>query len=225
MYRKFLHYDIYERHNKIGKLIKNNESVLDVGGELDHLSKFCKPKKIVVANLTGGDIILKKGKLPFKNNTFSTVTSIDVLEHIPQSERNEFIKELVRVAKDKVVISFPVGTKKHIKYELKMQKKLKKKGKSIDYLDEHIKLGLPKKNEIEKITKRYKLKIQFSGNLSINNILFRIFIFDPKIKFVRKLIYYLKLVFNFFVNTLLYNILSNKKYGKNVIREYVIIKK
>jgi len=84
MYKRFLPYDIYERHKKIGHIIGKGKSVVDVGGELEHLSQFCKPSKIIVANLTKGDVIISKDKLPFKNKSFDIACAIDVLEHIPK---------------------------------------------------------------------------------------------------------------------------------------------
>ena len=58
----FLPYDIYERHKFVGSLIENGQTVVDIGGELNLLSQFCRPAEIIVANLTSGDIIIKKNK-------------------------------------------------------------------------------------------------------------------------------------------------------------------
>lgn len=226
--KHFLFYDVYERHKKIGSFIKNGETVLDVGGAVNHLSQFSRPGKIITANLRGmenSDVIIHGNKLPFKSNSFDVVCSIDVLEHIPKKDRARFIKELERVAKKRVILSFPIGTPKHVVYERQTQKWLESKKKDVSYLKEHIKFGLPTKDEILKITKGQKTAMIYSGNINVTKFLFRLFMFDPNIKLLRKVIFYLKLVFNLISNAILYMTLSNKKFRNSANRAYVVIEK
>jgi len=223
MYKYFLPYDVFERHKKVGSLIKKNQSILDVGGELDHLSQFCSPKKLVVANLHSGDVIISKEKLPFKKDSFDIVCSIDVIEHIPSSKRSHFIKKLIDIASKKVILSFPIGTKKHMAYEREIKKLLAEKGINIDYLNEHIMHGLPTQEDIKKFTNKYKTQIYYAGNLNINKILLQIYLFDPKIKIVRKALYYSKKIFNLIANQIIYLIQMNKAYSESVNRAYVVI--
>lgn len=226
---KILPYDIYERHKKVGELIGKVKTVLDVGGQLDMLSFFCNAEKITVANVANSeeqsDVTIKGGKLPFGTNSFQAVCAIDVLEHIPSQDRNAFVKDLLRVAGEKVIMSFPIGTAWHIEYEKKLQKVLEKKGVDVTYLKEHIKYGLPNLDEVKKITKGLNSKKFFSGNINVNKILFKIFLFDPKIKYVRKVVYFSKLAFNFISNPIIYEFLSNKKYSQSVNRIYLVIGK
>src|SRR3989344_2153666 len=126
--KHFLPYDVYERHRKVGSLINDDESVLDVGGELNHLSQFCKAKKIIVANLKSGDIVITRNKLPFAPRSFDVACAIDVLEHIAKSKRQDFINRLAKVARERVILSFPLATKDHLKYEKETYKWLQKKG-------------------------------------------------------------------------------------------------
>lgn len=223
----FLPYDIYERHKKVGKLIGNNKNILDVGGQLNMLSQFCRAKKIVVANVAGSqetsDVIIKGDKLPFGSNSFQVVCAIDVLEHLPLAQRKSFIKDSLRVAQGKVVLSFPIGTPAHAKYEKEMQAILLKKDLDVTYLNEHIKYGLPTLNEITKITQGFRTRKYFSGNININKLLFKIFLFDPKIKYVRKIVYWEKLIFNLITNPIFYMTLSRKKYSPSVNRVYLVI--
>lgn len=222
-------YDIYERHKKVGELIGKVKTVLDVGGQLKLLSFFCNAEKITVANLTGSqeqsDVIIKGNKLPFAANSFQIVCAIDVLEHIPSLGRKAFVNDLLRVAGDKVIMSFPFGTAKHSQYEKKLQKDLKQNGVDVTYLKEHIKYGLPNLDEVEKITKGLCSEKFFSGNINVNKILFKFFIFDPEVKYIRKIIYSLKLVFNLISNPIFYVFLSDRKYSQTINRIYLIIKK
>lgn len=225
MNKLLLPYDIYERHKKVSGYIASSDTVVDIGGELNHLSQFCSPKKIVVANLNTGDVIISKNRLPFPANSFDVACSIDVLEHIPKEKRKDFIENLIKISKYKVVMSFPIGTKNHIQYETKIQKLLESKKYDIQYLNEHIKYGLPEKDEVIKMIGDYKAELLFSGDIKVNELLFRIFIFDPRIKYLRKMVYYLKLIFNLGTNYIFYLLLNNKTYSQRSNRAYLIIYK
>ena len=168
----FLPYDIYERHRKIGSLIDNNQTVVDIGGELGHLSHFCKPAKVTVANLKSGDVIITKDSLPFSANSFDVVCSIDVLEHIPSSSRKDFVKKLINVASKIIILSFPLGTKMHIEKEKEIYEWLRKRRGNVAYLDEHIKYGLPTPSEIKKLTDVKKTQIIYSGDIRLNKFLY-----------------------------------------------------
>lgn len=222
-------YDAYERHKKIANFVGDSKTILDVGGQLDALSQFTKGKKITVANIAGSqeksDVLLKGNRLPFKNNNFDCVCAIDVLEHIEGRQRESFIGELVRVASQSIVLSFPIGTPQHNAYEIETQKYLKKRGIDITYLKEHIKYKLPTVEEIDKICKDLDYKMMYSGNIKINRMLFKYFVFDPKIKYVRRANYYLKLAANLLTNQILYATLSKKQFSENVNRAYLVIHK
>lgn len=223
MYKYFLPYDVFERHRKVASFIKNTDEVLDIGGELNHLSQFCNPRKIVVANLNTGDVIITKDKIPFAKNSFDIVCSIDVLEHIPKNKRKEFVNNLVSIARAGVILSFPIGTKKHIYYEKKIQSYLKKRGEDVSYLNEHLLYGLPTKKEVETLTAEFNTKLSFSGNIKISELLLKIFMTDPKIKYLRKIVYLLKFMFNLATNEPLYIRLNNVKFSGTANRAYVEI--
>lgn len=220
-----LPYDVYERHRKVGSFIKENESVVDIGGELNQLSRFCNASKIVVANLTSGDVIIKKDKLPFGENSFDVVCAIDVLEHVPKKQRQDFIERLVNVCSKRTILSFPIGTKKHIRYEKEIRNWLSKLGQNVIYLQEHIKFGLPSVSDIAMLTKDQNCQVFYSGNIIVNKYLFMLFIFDLKIRFIRRVVYFIKLIFNFFTNPILYLFLSHRPFSESVNRAYLIIEK
>lgn len=47
-------------------------------------------------------------KLPFRDKIFDVIVSVDAVEHIPKSIRNNFYQELKRVCKKKVIITCPL---------------------------------------------------------------------------------------------------------------------
>src|SRR3989338_7715291 len=147
---------------------------------------------------------------------FKLFLPYDVLEHIPKKKRQEFVDSLVNISSKKVILSFPVGTKKHIEYEKFIQNLLKKNGKSIKYLDEHTRYGLPSEQEIKSMIQSFKAEVTYSGNIKISEFLFKLFIFDPRIKYVRRIVYFFKLVFNLITNELFYILLSNKNYSESI---------
>lgn len=222
-------YDVYERHRRVAQLINLGENVLDVGGQLNALSQFCPAEKITVANLESSqersNVTIQDGKLPFKDESFDVVCAIDVLEHIEKKKRKSFVSEILRVATKRAILSFPIDTSKHLKYEAGLAKILKEKGIDVTYLQEHVKYKLPNVKEIKDICKGLSYEISYSGILPINSALFRLFLFDPQIKFIRKLVYFFKLFFNLASNNILYTILSQKPYTENVNRAYLVIKK
>lgn len=222
-----LPYDIYERHRKVGSMIRPDDTVLDVGGSLNQLSRFCQASKITVANLKDSqeksEIQIEKGKLPFKSKSFTTVCAIDVLEHIPKSEREAFVKDLTRISSQRVILSFPIGTQTHIKHEKRLVGWLTKLGQDVTYLREHTLLGLPTPQEVVKLTKAKSSTIFYSGNIMVTETLFKIHLFDVQIRLIRKIVYSLKLLFNMLTNPIFFMMLSNRKLSEEVVRAYVVI--
>lgn len=225
----FVPYDTYERHKRVAELLGEAKTVVDIGGQLDMLSRFCDVSSVTVANLESSeeksDVTIKRGKLPFDDNSFEASCAIDVLEHIAKKDRAGFIYELTRISKEKAILSFPIGTPQHISYEGEIQKWLENKGHNVSYLKEHIKYGLPKKEEIEQITSDANSKLYFSGDLVLNKFLFKIFLFDPKIPVIRRIIFVAKGFLYFLTNPFLYAMLANKKYSHKVVRAYLVITK
>lgn len=154
----FLPFDVFERHKTVAKSINSGESILDVGGGVDALNKFIK-NKVVVSNLQSGDVLADGRNLPFKDNSFDIITSIDVIEHVPKKDRKKFAQELMRVARKKIIISAPLGTKQHIEAEKKLLELFKAKKMKSDFLEEHIKRGLPAFSEMKDYVQPFHFKV------------------------------------------------------------------
>lgn len=100
---------------------KNTVNILDVGGSSLYMTEVLKTSTFN-HTMTTIDILPKpsgfKGKyiqgdatkMSFSDESFDTVISTDVLEHIPAKKKADFVKECIRVAKDFVIIAAPYDT-------------------------------------------------------------------------------------------------------------------
>ncbi|MCP5100432.1 MAG: class I SAM-dependent methyltransferase [Chloroflexi bacterium] len=146
-----LPYDLYERHAVVSRLLRqklgenqNETQLLDVGGRSELLARFL-PYQIVSVNPDGtGDVLGSGLSLPFANNAFDAVMSIDTLEHIPPANRLPFLRECVRVARQYVIVAAPFGTPEHISFEASLNDLYTAvTGHPHLYLNEHVQNGLP----------------------------------------------------------------------------------
>jgi ubiquinone/menaquinone biosynthesis C-methylase UbiE len=107
-------------HSEVSRVVKSkfikNKTVLDVGcgfGWAELLFSKLNPKHMVGVDYSEECLVVarkfkhpscsfKKGdalQLPFKDNTFDTVISFEVLEHIPKHTEDKMFSELYRVLK------------------------------------------------------------------------------------------------------------------------------
>ena len=71
-----------------------------VGVDLETPSETVSNLKFRVGSVTS---------LPFPDRSFLVVSCIDVLEHLPEAERERAVRELVRVASETILIACPHG--------------------------------------------------------------------------------------------------------------------
>lgn len=199
----FLPPDVFIRHWLIAREINKGDSLLDVGGSLGELRKFITKLVITTTDVVeGADVIYSGEKLPFENDSFDYVASIDTLEHIPPKKRLDFVSELVRVAKQKVVIIAPFASPKHIIYEANLMEELKRNKRKISsYLIEHRKYGLINREFTLALRKKFRnLETRLLNNVFLDEINFKIHGFEVKIGKLNRLIYLSKFLWNVFVN-------------------------
>ena len=166
--------DSLERHRAIAKIVSDATvspaTLLDVGGEVsircNHLGRFLKGFNITTANVTrASDISYGGGKLPFDDDSFDVVVSIDTAEHVPQQERKAWIGDFFRVAKKMVIFCAPLGTEfqKSVDQELNdLYHRLF--GKDHHYLVEHNACGLPDLDEIRSWVDGMQYRLFFDGD-------------------------------------------------------------
>ena len=130
--------------------------------------------------------------LPFRKNDYDVALCADTLEHIEPENREQSIYEMLRIAKKLAVIVVPVGKlseKQDLFANARWQHVF---GNNYQFLDEHIKYGLPKTEEIlvfidkslRKLNKKAKVSSHSNLNLVIRKILINTWISK------NKLIYY-----------------------------------
>ena len=185
--KKYPYWDvsIALRYLPIAKDIRSNFSekakLLDVGsGEFGLATYLTEDYDFTGTDLTFGNkrgkIKLVKAsaeKLPFKKNSFDAAVSVDMLEHLSPDIRGRAVYEMMRVAREKVYLSFPRGRLAGLADGI-LSKYYKITHKSsMDYLDEHERNGLPQERSIEhyiklggkKLGKR--IEMQKRGNTNI----------------------------------------------------------
>jgi hypothetical protein len=81
--------------------------------------------------------------LPFRDKEFDVVVSCDTLEHIPPEARQTFLDELVRVAREFVVLIAPFSSEGNRKAESILNDYLMARGIEHLHLREHLSHGLP----------------------------------------------------------------------------------
>ncbi len=126
-------------------------SVLDVGGRGRELAGLLPGARVVSANLeAGADVLLRPdAPLPFADGAFAAVASSDVLEHVPPALRAAHVGELVRVARERIVLCCPRHTPAHAAAEERLAATLERDlGVRLGFLDEHLRYGLPADAEV-----------------------------------------------------------------------------
>jgi len=142
--------------------------------------------------------LIKKNKgnadnLPFKKNTYDVTISVDVIEHLAKERREMTIYEQLRVTSKLAVIVVPTGEYSQEQDKILHDYYIKIFSDKNQFLDEHIKFGLPSTDEIlvwiDKSTRKLKKKPNIKSypllNLFVRNILMRTWISRSE------LIYYL----------------------------------
>lgn len=164
-------FDYFERYlivlkilKKMDKIYKNrrNLMVLEVGaGSNSPLKKYYSN----IYNITTVDLVIDRSidlvasatNLPFANKAFDIVVASDLIEHIPNKNRERVLSELVRVGRV-VIIHSPLISKNSFNsryYDYLLLKFLlkssKKNYKLLQYLLQHI---IYKQPHLETFTKR-----------------------------------------------------------------------
>lgn len=149
------------RYQLIGEIITRYfagqtkpKRILDVGGLGSILDKLVGIPVTILDNEVvdeADDQMLGSGSDMAKvaDDSYEVVVSSDTLEHIPPADRRSFLRELVRVSSDLVVICSPFGDYGAAVQEATLQEIYTGfKGNSHRWLQEHVDYGLPTESKI-----------------------------------------------------------------------------
>jgi hypothetical protein len=122
--------------------------VLEVGGGPGPLESFLPEYELMVSDISGahlGRFLLADGAaLPFADETFAVVVTLDTLEHVPAQFRPAFLSELLRVSSDLVMLSAPFASPELELAEEALNEFIRARFQGdFPTLDEHAQNGLP----------------------------------------------------------------------------------
>lgn len=152
-------------------------TVLDAGCGEYGLSAFVAAKSVVGVDILPTDVKVDGFTficgsiidLPFLDRSFSVAASVDVLEHLPLDLRPEAIRQLVRVARETIIITFPAG-KAAREIDEAFNNKLASSNQAVpDWLLEHLENPYPDADEIAELIKDEARKSNRTVNVTIHH--------------------------------------------------------
>ena len=147
-----LPFDQYQRYKLLQEVIARlcpapAPHILDVGGWPGTLRRFLPGARVVVADVRGQlpNMVRADGAaLPFADGRFDLVVSSDTLEHVAPERRPRFVRELLRVSRDAVILGAPFDTPGVREAEAVLREAIREKYPgSYGFIEEHEQHGLP----------------------------------------------------------------------------------
>ena len=173
--------------------------ILEVGVNLSGLTTYLRQPVVGVDCVLEGACpalvtpILAKGQaLPFQSGSFDCTVCMDTLEHIESSDRNRFLRELMRVTRRRMYIGCPMGSQAEKEDKALQQYYRAQRGESFPFLDEHVANGLPRLKavlaEMEDIAEDSERPIRFhcepNLNVWVHRMLLRLWMRTDRVSYV-----------------------------------------
>jgi hypothetical protein len=177
--RLLLPADTWERHFFVARFGAGAKTVLDVGGIAEQLASFMPEAEVTALNVGDerADVHFDGLRIPYPDDSFDAVVSLDVLEHIDRESRAVHLSELARVAAHRIVLCCPLGTPEHVAAERELAGWYRETaGSPHRFLEEHIERGLPTESEIRELASAAGLDatLRFHGDYRRANHLFQL---------------------------------------------------
>lgn len=177
--RLLLPADTWERHFFVAQFAAGAKTVLDVGGIAEQLASFMPEAEVTALNVGDerADVHFDGLRIPYPDDSFDAVVSLDVLEHIDRESRAVHLSELARVAAHRVVLCCPLGTPEHVAAERELAGWYRETvGSPHRFLEEHIARGLPTEGEVGELASAAGLDatLHFHGDFRRANHLLRL---------------------------------------------------
>jgi len=181
--RIFIMLDQKLRYSSVIWLINKypNATICEVGSGSQGIGPFIKKRIFTGVDNNFADYTDKRRKniknmvtvecsalrLPFENNSFDIILSLDMIEHINPDERNKIFSELIRISKKFVIVGFPCGQDAY-QIDVRHKKILEKFHIKIPgWLQEHCQIKYPEKKEVNRILDDTGCRYNSFGNESI----------------------------------------------------------
>jgi len=213
--------DIVQRYIPVVNAIKRarlkTKKIVEVGGTGEGVAFYLPDYEIIDCDIQFVKNILhnvtpiknKGGRLPLPDNYVDILISVDMLEHLPiKKNREKMVKEMLRVAKSKVILTIPTG-EKSLEAVRKFGELFHKKYPKIKnkYVIEHLTYGHPEKEEVINMIKNGGFKTIIHTQKNTNTTLWLLFqkfyIKFPKLYLIfryRKFWYHILKPFSFLFN-------------------------
>ena len=180
-----LNLDVEVRYRAVTRALKplvpKGASILEVGAGEVSIGKYLGRRTTAVdvafdsrRNSHTEKIQASVCSLPFPDRAWDVVCSIDMLEHIPPSQRPQAIREMVRVGRKVVALAMPVGEAAY-RHDLHTNEYyIHEHGSPHRFAREHVEFGLPDRAGIEDCLHTFaaqsgrKLKLRVVPNLNIS---------------------------------------------------------
>lgn len=155
-----LSFDHFQRYRMVSQLIEGIEGerlrILDIGGALGYLPLFVEKHDVLVLDRVWEDspssLRYAEDTLPFSRESWDVVVSVDTLEHIPQAQRESFLQEMMRVAKNIVILCCPFDDPNVADAESIVHDFLSTQLRGHDrFLEEHALYSLPVRQQVKEI--------------------------------------------------------------------------
>jgi len=162
-------FDQYQRYQIIRQAVTaycggegEGYSLLEVGGYPGVIQDFLPRIRTILLDQVRQPLknyIIGDGvSLPFRDQAFDFVVSVDVLEHIAPERREAFIQEMSRVSRQMICLVFPIYSKEATWAEQQLAAYFKEKlALTSEFLNEHMVHGLPRFEEITRIADKLDL--------------------------------------------------------------------
>lgn len=196
---KTLSSEIYKNTSSLSE----KPTILDIGGGNGQLASFIPDYNYCLVEPTVNGI--NGLKLPFENESFDLVVSCHVLEHIPITEREKFLDQLLSKSKKGIVLLNPIHIEQTLPEE-RMQLFIDITNAS--WAKEHLECSLPTVDSIKEYAKRRNLNCHYTPNGTLTTSMALVF-FDYLSAYIDKDKY--KKINEFF-NTKYHDILDSDEF-------------
>ena len=172
--------DSIERHVLAAELLGGAHTVVDVGGTRGSLARFMPGAVITSVNITAdADIEIRPGPgaLPIDDSSFDASVSLDTLEHIPRTDRAQFVSEFLRIARQRAVLACPLGGPVRSQHESDNHDwYMKLTGESHPWIREHLEHGPPTEVELGELfdAPGWRSRLYFNGDIRETSAQFRL---------------------------------------------------